>query len=68
MKFLLSLSLLIILTGCTGQARLVKALAKDPAIVSAKIVTPWGNASLVRVGSVSNSVTVTPDGAVTVKP
>lgn len=71
MKTLFFASVLaVVVTGCAGQAQLVKALAKDPAIVTSKVVTPWGNGSFVRVGVSTNimSVTVSPDGTVTIKP
>jgi len=68
MKTTLSLiAVAIICSGCVGgqTAALVRALSKDPATVSAKIVTPWGTASLVRVGGTTNNVVVSQDGTVT---
>lgn len=52
--------------GCTNTASLARALAKDPAIVSVRIGTPWGTQTLTRVGGSTNQVTVGTDGAVTV--
>jgi hypothetical protein len=58
------------LTGCStaGLGKLARELKNDPAIVAVKAVTPWGNASLVRVGGQTNSVSVSPDGTVTINP
>ena len=55
-------------SGCssTNITKLTQALSRDPAIVSAKVATVYGTASLVRVGSTTNTVTVGPDGTVTV--
>ncbi len=68
-KILLLLPLLPLLSGCTGIAGVTRALAKDPATVSAKINTVYGTASLVRIGAVpaGSQVTVSPDGTVTIK-
>lgn len=59
----------LILCGCANQATLVRALAKDPATVSSKVVTPWGTAQFTRVGAqTNNTVIVSPDGSITIKP
>jgi len=34
--------------GCAGQAKLVRALAKDPATVDLKVSTPWGSSEFHR--------------------
>lgn len=68
MKTLLLCSLLAF-TGCSNMPKIVRALAKDQAIVSTKVVTIYGTAQLTRVGGVTNqTVTVSPDGTITVKP
>lgn len=58
----------LFLCGCVSNqtTSLVRALSKDPATVSATIVTPWGTARLVRVGGQTNNVSVTPDGSVSI--
>lgn len=58
------------LTGCSGMAKFQRAIANDPAIVSAQITSVYGTAKLVRVGGcpTNTSVTVSPDGTVTVRP
>lgn len=68
--FTVAAAVTLALTGCTnGVAGVARALAKDPATVSVKINTIYGTASLVRVGvQTNNSVTVSPDGTVTIKP
>lgn len=52
--------------GCANTPALLRALAKDPATVSVRIGTPWGTQMFTRVGGTTNSVTVSPDGSVTV--
>lgn len=68
MKTILALSLLLVLTGCstTNISKLTQALSKDPAIVSVKVSSVYGTVNVVRVGTTTNSVTVSPDGTVTV--
>ncbi len=60
--------MLLSLCGCstTNITKLAKELSKDPAIISAKVSSIYGTASLVRVGVTTNRVTVSPDGTVTV--
>ncbi len=63
-------------TGCVGQnatkgfVAMGANLAKDHAlfIVDNKLMTPWGqqNSRIVRVGDLTNTVTVSPEGVVTV--
>lgn len=59
---------LIPLTGCATRnlAASLKELGDDPAIVVGSINTVYGTAKLVRIGVTTNSVTVNPDGTVTV--
>jgi len=68
-KLLLLIPLLLLCNGCSGIAGVTRALAKDPATVTAKINTVYGTASLVRIGSlpVGTLCTVSPDGTVTIK-
>ncbi len=56
------------LSGCATKdiSRLVGQLKNDPAIVSAKITTLYGTAQMTRVGGQTNSVSVAPDGTITV--
>lgn len=49
--------------GCVGTSGLVRALAKDPAAVSAEVITPWGHARVTRVGPNTNSLAITASGA-----
>jgi hypothetical protein len=60
----------LLFCGCssTNITKLTAALAKDPAIVSSRVTTLYGTVSFVRVGGGwTNSVSVSPDGTVTVK-
>ena len=54
--------------GCstTNITKLTTALAKDPAIVVVKVSSVYGVVNFTRIGSNTNSVTITPDGVVTV--
>ncbi len=69
MKTLLLLSLLLLANGCTGLAKVTKALAKDPATVAVKINTLYGTASLVRIGGMptNSTATVSPDGTISIR-
>lgn len=69
MKTLTLISLLA-LTGCssTNITKLTQALARDPAIVSARITSIYGVVQFTRVGSTNGSVTIGPDGTLSVKP
>lgn len=68
-KLLFLLPLCVAGCSATNLTKLTNALAKDPAIVSAKVTGVYGTAQLTRVGSVTNqTVTVSPDGTITVKP
>lgn len=61
---LLALAAVALLTpGCVGTAGLVRALAKDPAAVSAEVITPWGHMRVTRVGPNTNSLAITAAGA-----
>lgn len=68
MKTLFLLGLLA-LTGCssTNITKLTQALARDPAIVSARITSIYGVVQFTRVGSTNGSVTIGPDGTLSVK-
>lgn len=58
------------LCGCStvGMAKLIRELKDDPATVSVSITHPYGNVRFVRTNPMTNqTVTVTPDGNVTVK-
>lgn len=59
--------LLIFLTGCstTNITKLVKELAKDPAIVTVRVSSVYGTVNFTRIGGHTNIVTVTPDGTIT---
>ena len=66
---LLSLLLAAGCAGCTGLASTVKELKDDPAIVTGQINTIYGTAHFTRVGvtHTNSTVTVSPDGTITVK-
>lgn len=68
MKKIISL-FLITCAGCstTNISKLTEALAKDPAIVVVNIGTVYGTVKFTRVGCVTNGLTVSPDGTVSVK-
>ena len=68
MKRIASL-LLIGLAGCstTNITKLTEALAKDPAIVVLKVGTVYGTVNFTRVGSLTNGLTISPDGTVSVR-
>lgn len=69
MKKLLALTVLITLTGCSSSlSKLAKELKNDPATITIRMGTPWGNQSLTRVGGQTNSVEVAPDGTVRINP
>lgn len=57
-------------TGGTGLAGIAAQLKDDPAIlvVRGKAGTPWGeiNNNFTRIGGTTNSVTIAPDGTVTI--
>ena len=69
MKKLLLFAPLVILAGCstTNITKLTQALAKDPAIVVVNVGTVYGTVKFVRVGSVTNGMTISPDGTVSVR-
>lgn len=69
-QLLLSIIGLILLTaGCstTNISELTKALANDPAIVVVKVGSVYGTVNFARVGSVTNGMTISPDGTISVK-
>ncbi|HYG23368.1 MAG TPA: hypothetical protein VEH04_11345 [Verrucomicrobiae bacterium] len=61
-------SMLTLSTGCrsAGLVSLAEHLKDDPAIVSAQISSVYGTVKFTRVGGQTNSVTVSPDGTITV--
>lgn len=72
-----ALSLLLIpLLGCAHfgkeMAYVSQAIAHDPAtfVVDVALTTPWGSQTvkMTRIGGSSNSVSVTPDRAVSINP
>lgn len=67
---LLCVGLCLAATGCVNPSpALLRELAKSPSTVSTKVVTPWGHAQLTRVGGqTNNTVTVSPDGTITIRP
>jgi len=77
-KILIISATVALLTGCVGAnatkglASLSSNLSKDHAlfIVNTDLITPWGQqkGKLVRVGDLTNTVTVSPEGTVTVNP
>ena len=66
---LLSALLLLACAGCstTNITKLTQALAKDPAIVVIKVGTVYGTINFTRVGSLTNGMTISPDGTVSVR-
>lgn len=67
-KTLIIVSLLALCaTGCTPNlAKFAKELSKDPAIVNAHVQTVYGTVKFTRIGVTTNSITINPDGTVTV--
>lgn len=59
---------LTLLSGCVSMTNLVEKLKDDPAIVSVRMGTPWGNQLLTRIGGTTNAVDVLPDGTVRINP
>lgn len=59
-RYICLLSVALLCGGCVNTSKLVNALAKDPAAVSAEIVTPWGHTRLTRLGAQTNSVVIEP--------
>ncbi len=61
--------LLLACAGCstTNITKLTQALAKDPAIVVVKVSSVYGTVNFTRVGSITNGMTVSPDGTVSMK-
>ncbi len=66
-KFLILLPLLIGGCASTNITKLTQALAKDPAIVVIKVGTVYGTVNFTRVGSLTNGMTISPDGTVSVR-
>ncbi len=60
---------LLLLTGCstTNITKLTSALAKDPAIVVVSVNSIYGTVKFTRVGSITNGMTISPDGTVSMK-
>lgn len=57
------------LAGCstTNISELTKALAQDPAIVVVNVGSVYGTVKFTRVGAVTNGMSISPDGTVTIK-
>lgn len=69
MKKLFVLAAIITLaSGCTSLAKVARELKGDPAIVTVRSGSPWGNQLLNRIGGTTNSVDVLPDGTVRINP
>lgn len=67
--FILGMAFVAVLcSGCSGLSGIIKASAKDPAIVVARVGTPWGVQQLTRIGGTTNSVSIAPDGTVSINP
>jgi len=67
MKRILTLSACVALCGCTPNlAKSMKALGDDPAILVGSVQSVYGTVKVTRIGGTTNSVTVSPDGTVTV--
>jgi hypothetical protein len=62
----LLLGLLFSASGCTSVTSLAKQLKNDPAVVDVDVVTLYGRGRLIRVGNNTNTVTIAPDGTVTI--
>ena len=61
-----SLAGALLLTGCTSFPSTLQALKDDPATVVLNVGTVYGTLKLVRIGGVTNNVSVAPDGTVTI--
>ena len=63
------LALLLLCAGCstTNITKLTQALAKDPAIVVLKVGTVYGTINFTRIGTITNGMTISADGSVSVK-
>lgn len=59
----------IFIGGCstTNITKLTAALAKDPAIVVVSVNSIYGTVKFTRVGSITNGMTISPDGTVSMK-
>lgn len=69
MKLVILISLIVVaLTGCTGLTGVIKQLKNDPAVVKMDIVTLYGTGKFVRVGNNTNTVSIAPDGTVSINP
>jgi len=72
MKTLLLAFLAVLIgSGCvcpSGMSKLARELAKDPATVSLRVMTPYGSLDFVRANPLTNSIrySVSPDGRVSV--
>ncbi len=67
MKLLIPILLLCAGCGTTNITKLTQALAKDPAIVVVKVSSVYGMVNFTRVGSLTNGMTISPDGTVSVR-
>lgn len=67
MKRIIVLTACLALCGCTPNfAKSMKALGNDRAVFIGSLQTVYGTGKVVRIGETTNSVTVSPDGTVTV--
>lgn len=55
-------------SGCASLPKVVRELKDDPAVVKLDIITMSGSGRLIRIGEMTNTVEVTPEGKVTINP
>lgn len=65
---LLGLLWIALCAGCAPMAphKLMKEVAKDRSVLTGTVTTIYGNGRFTRIGETTNSVTVSPDGTVTI--
>lgn len=69
MKKLLVLSLVVLASaGCSTMKGTAQALAEDGAIIDLNLNSPWGEQSLRRIGTTTNTVVIDKDGRITINP
>jgi hypothetical protein len=54
--------LALLLTGCTGTAAVIRAMAKDPATACITVTTIYGTVRVYRTAAPSATVTCSQDG------
>lgn len=57
-----ALAVVLALTGCTGTASVIKAMAKDPATACITVTTIYGTVRVYRTAAANASVTCSQDG------